>query len=131
MIRGMGLFHITTRDAWAQAERDGEYRAPSLELEGFIHLSEDLQLLPSAERYFNGQTGLVVLALRRHKLTAELRYEEVHGESYPHLYGPLNLDAVVEAVDLPDGQDGGFRVPEPWRAWAHYFGRRDEYDPGP
>lgn len=125
----MALFHITTRAAWDQAAREGQYRAPSLESEGFIHLSGDGQLLATADRHFAGHTDLVVLAVRKDRLTAELRFEEAHGETFPHLYGPLNLDAVIEVVDLPVGSDGRFLVPTPWRPWAAFFGRPDQYDP--
>ena len=127
----MGLFHITTRDAWEAARRSGAYRPASLAAEGFIHFSTDKQLLPSAERHFAGQAGLLVLSVAAHKLTAELRYEDAHGELFPHLYGPLNLDAVVDVVELPVGDDGRFRVPVAFRPWASYFGRPDDYDPDP
>jgi uncharacterized protein (DUF952 family) len=100
-----------------------------LDSEGFIHLSGDRQLLPSAERHFHGQRDLVVLALRADKLSSELRYDEAHGQKFPHLYGPLNLDAVVEVVGLPADGEGCFLVPAEWRPWASYFGRPGEYDP--
>ena len=56
-------------------------------------------------------------------MNAELRREEVAGERYPHLYGPLELAAVVEVVPLPARPDGGFDVPVAFAPWRHYFER--------
>lgn len=120
----MAIFHIAPRGDW-EAQQDGEaYRPPSLEVEGFIHFSTGRQLLGSAERYFVGREDLLVVSVRQGELHAPLRWEKSErGELFPHLYGPLNLDAVVEVVALPRQADGRFDVPEPWRPWAHLFER--------
>lgn len=105
------LFHITTAEAWARAKSQGEYRAATLDTEGFIHLSGEHQWLRTAERFFRGQRGLVLLAIRADRLRAQVRFETADGEQFPHLYGPLNLDAVVEAFPLPVGADGAIGLP--------------------
>jgi uncharacterized protein (DUF952 family) len=87
------LFHITTKKAWESAV--GEYRPASLETEGFIHLSTEPQWPRTLERFFKGQSGLVLLELEVSKLRAPLKHEPADGDVFPHLYGPLNLDAVV------------------------------------
>lgn len=111
--------HITTRDAWNAAQRAGEYRHPSLDKQGFIHFSEPTpeQLLSVANALFLGQPGLVLLVVDPSRLTAPLRYEEDEPGSlhFPHLYGPLNLDAVTEVLDFVSGEDGRFSLPERWR----------------
>ncbi len=118
----MGLFHILSRADWLRV-RDGDAYAPeSLATEGFIHLSYDRQLLASAARHFAGRTDLVVISVRPDRLRAKLRDDPVGDERFPHLYGPLNLDAVVEVVDLPVGPDGRFELPEAWRPWRRFFG---------
>jgi uncharacterized protein (DUF952 family) len=106
-----GLFHITTADAWERAKAAGAYRAPSLDTERFIHLSTDAQWLRTAQRFFRGQHGLVLLSIRADRLKAEVRFEAADGEHFPHLYGPLNLDAVIEVFALPVGEDGAIGVP--------------------
>lgn len=107
----MRLFHITTADAWKRATAAGEYRAPSLETEQFIHLSTDAQWIRTAQRFFRGQHGLVLLSIRPDRLKAEVKFERADGEDFPHLYGALNLDAVVEVFPLPMGDDGAIGVP--------------------
>jgi uncharacterized protein (DUF952 family) len=43
-----------------------------------------------------------MLTIAAERLKVPLRYETVpeHGEMFPHLYGPLNLDAVTAVVDF-------------------------------
>lgn len=107
------IFHITTDAAWEAARLAGVYTADSLEREGFIHLSTREQVLRVAGRFYRGQPGLLLLAVDTTRLTAELRYEESEpGHHFPHLYGPLNLDAVLAAYPFPHEPDGSFRLPQ-------------------
>lgn len=117
----MGLFHITTAEAWARANAAGEYRAPSLDTERFIHLSTDRQWLRTAQRFFRGQHGLVLLSIRADRLEAEVRFESADGDDFPHLYGALNLDAVVDVFPLPVDDDGAIGIPVDLKPWAHFF----------
>nr|HEX4313087.1 DUF952 domain-containing protein [Kofleriaceae bacterium] len=94
------LFHITTRAAWDAARAAGDYRAASLATEGFIHLSTETQWPRTLQRFFAGQRDLVLLAIDPAALRAAVRFEAADGEPFPHLYGPLNSDAVVEVVAL-------------------------------
>ena len=102
----MDLFHILPREEWERVRRGVSYAPASLRTEGFIHFSYDRQLLATAARHFRGQTDLMVLSVRRDRVRGELRDEEANGELFPHLYGPLNLDAVVDAVELSRWRSG-------------------------
>lgn len=106
------IYHITTDDEWRKARATGVYAAESLATEGFIHLSTREQLLWVADRFYRGRGELVLLAVDPALLRAELRYEESEpGQRFPHLYGPLNLDAVVDAHPFPPDPDGTFQLP--------------------
>ena len=107
----MALFHITTREQWERARQDGEYRTPSLATDGFIHLSRERQWLGVANRFYRGATGLVLLSIREDRLRSEVRDEPADGDLFPHLYGPLEIDAVVAVVDLPVDADGSIGIP--------------------
>jgi uncharacterized protein (DUF952 family) len=122
----MALFHVTTRSAWTAALASGSYHPPSLDTEGFIHFSGDKQWLTSANRFFRGQAGLVLLVVRADRLCARLVYESADGEQFPHLYGELNVDAVTDVFELPLAPDGSIRLPAELAGWASYFvsGRR-------
>lgn len=97
------ILHVSTLAAWEQALAAGEYRAPSLAIEGFIHCSTRTQLPGVIKRYYAGKNGLVVLRIDAERVTAPLRWEapaSMPNERFPHIYGPLNTDAVVDAVPL-------------------------------
>ena len=98
------IYHVTTRAAWEQAQAAGEYRAESLATEGFIHCSELHQVDGVLQRYYQGVTDLVLLHIRASALEAKLIYEMAPSinESFPHIYGPINLDAVEEVAPIPD-----------------------------
>ena len=98
------ILHVTPGALWEKAQAEGEYRGDTLATEGFIHCCSPGQLAGVISRYFHGQTGLVVLRIKPERLTSPLRWESPPGstETFPHVYGPLNLDAVVEVVPLED-----------------------------
>lgn len=104
---------ITNRARWLEAHPTGVFVTTSLAGEGFIHASTPEQVVGSANRHFAGQHDLVLLCIDPARVRAEIRYEgRPGGTQYPHLYGPLNLDAVVAVLDLPAGPDGSFSLPE-------------------
>jgi uncharacterized protein (DUF952 family) len=108
------IYHITTAGEWERALRDGQYamstRGRTLAEEGFIHASTAEQVAPVANMFYKGVPGLVVLAIDADRVKPDVRYERVpgFGQPFPHIYGPLNTDAVVEAVRLERGQDGDY-----------------------
>ena len=111
MGRAMMLFHLVTRGAWERALAEGRYRPVSLEREGFVHLSNERQWLASANRFFRGESDVVLLVLRKERLGPNVVYEAADGDAFPHLYDELNLDAVVQALAVPVAPDGSFEVP--------------------
>lgn len=90
------IYHITASDTWERESRGGEYRHPSLAMEGFIHCSLEEQVPGTLEKFFPSRDGLILLEIDAARLRAELRYEN----GYPHVYGPLNVDAVVAVRSL-------------------------------
>ena len=115
------IYHLTLQQAWLEAQQRGEYRAESLESEGFIHCSTETQILPVAEKYYKGQKGILLLEMNPSQLTSELRWEPPsggapppgvpEGDLFPHIYGPINLDAIVKAYDLESHPDGSYKLP--------------------
>lgn len=104
------LLHITTHAAWQQATQAGEYTAPSLETEGFIHRSLPEQVAAVANALYVRREDLVLLWINASRVAPEIRYEG-SPEQYPHVYGPLNLDAVTDVTPWSTGDDGRFRTP--------------------
>ena len=117
------ICHITTKNDWEKAQNEGEYKIPSLESEGFIHCSTIQQTVETANNFFRGQLNLVLLCIDENKLDAELLYEDpmpVGGQKpnasavskYPHVYGVINLSAVINVIDFFPDSNGEFRLPK-------------------
>lgn len=107
------ILHITDEAAWQTAVAEQVYTADSLATEGFIHCSTVEQLLIPANERFRGQTGLILLCIDPARLQAPLLYEDCYetGIAFPHIYGRLNVDAVINTVAFPPGPDGRFSLP--------------------
>ena len=95
------IFHITPRERWSAWQRDGLHTGSSLgrELadEGFIHCSTTEQTPATLVRFYAGVPDLVILHVDEELLESPLVDEALHGatEPFPHVYGPINLRAVV------------------------------------
>jgi uncharacterized protein (DUF952 family) len=111
------LYHITPGAEWAAAQAPGEYRlstrGKTLAEEGFIHCSHAHQVARVADAIFRGTRGLVLLVIDPAAVRAEIREEALGdgGERFPHIYGPLNVDAVVDVLPLEPSADGSFELP--------------------
>ena len=107
------IFHITTEDGWETARSAGVYRGDALQSEGFIHASTSAQVIEVANRLFNGRRDLLLLRIDADRVAAEIRVENLEGgdEQYPHIYGPLNLDAVTATVRFRSALDGTLQLP--------------------
>lgn len=108
------IYKIVPRALWQAAEAAGRFDgAPVDTQDGFIHFSTAAQLAETAARHFAGQDDLRLVAVRVARLDpARLRWEPSRGgDLFPHLYGPLALDAVVEVSDLPLGPHGRHLLP--------------------
>lgn len=100
------IYHLVPRPVWEGAT-DQPYRAASLDSEGFIHCSFADQVAGSANRFYAGEVDLFVLHIDPARLTSPWREEaSSSGEIFPHVYGPINRDAVVTAQPLARGADG-------------------------
>jgi uncharacterized protein (DUF952 family) len=107
------IYHIANRQTWNASASTGVYRGDTLDKDGFIHCSLRAQVMDTAERYYPGRAGLVLLAIDEGRLAPELRYEvSTGGALFPHIYGPLNREAVIRVDEFEPGVDGKFLLPE-------------------
>ncbi|MCZ2127637.1 MAG: DUF952 domain-containing protein [Anaerolineales bacterium] len=103
------IFHIASKEDWNAAQDAGEYAPSSLRTEGFIHFSTQRQIAQVAAAFYRGRADLILLSADETKLSAELKWEAPAGppadnisqdDLFPHLYGALNLDAVISAEEF-------------------------------
>ena len=104
------LVHLCNRTAWLEAQKSGSYQPASLATEGFIHLSRPDQILKVANTFYRGLPDAILLWIDPARLNAELRWETVNADVFPHLYGALNLAAVRYTTQLQPDQDGIYRT---------------------
>lgn len=104
------LYHVIASVDWEQALATNFYAPPSVELEGFIHCSGSPEVaLEVGNRYYRDFAGdFVVLLLDQSKIAAPVQWDPVRDTFFPHIYGPLNLDAVVRVVPFPRDAYGEF-----------------------
>jgi uncharacterized protein (DUF952 family) len=96
------IYHVTEKDSWQKALQSGFYEAASLKVEGFIHCSEQHQVAGVLERYYNGKINLVKLTIDTEKLKSDVIYEWSPStqDTFPHIYGSINVDAVVGVEEI-------------------------------
>jgi uncharacterized protein (DUF952 family) len=92
------IYHVTTKKAWEDAQAKQSYVPADFEKDGFIHCSIDKQVEGVLERFYQGQTDLVKLKIEKAKVQRPVLFELAQdlNEMFPHIYGPLNLDSVVD-----------------------------------
>ncbi len=113
----MGLiYHLAFNNDWRQAQQAGEYRQSTkgrtLEEQGFIHgCAKPAQVDQVANAFYRGDSDLLVLVIDEAKVRSEVRHDSVPGfdTPLPHIYGPLNPDAVIDTVPLRAGTNGQFQ----------------------
>lgn len=96
------IYHVTTESDWKDTKQKGFYEHASLSAEGFIHCSQDHQVAGVLERYFAGQTNLLKLVIDTDKLTSKFVFDwsPSTADTFPHIYGPINIDAVTDVIAL-------------------------------
>jgi uncharacterized protein (DUF952 family) len=91
----MRIYHIVLPEKWTEVRGD-TYEHESLGGEGFIHCSFEDQIDDVLERYFGGAASVNILEIDPALLTSKLVVEpSTNGEKYPHIYGPINVGAVM------------------------------------
>jgi len=114
------IYHIAFCSDWEQAKTLGSYtvstRGRSLDDVGYIHAAASTRQAESvANLFYADASDLVLLVIDTTKLSAPIRHDRVDGwdEPFPHILGPLNPDAVTDAVPIAPGAEGRFSITAP------------------
>lgn len=104
------IFHIVEKKSWKHIEKSGEYKPESLELEGFIHCSTGHQINNTANRIFKDKRHLFLLIIDTKRVESPIKYEDnaEQNEKFPHIYGPLNTNAILDKISLNPDKKGNF-----------------------
>ena len=101
------IYHLALRHAWEATGQEGEpYRRStidrSLDDEGFVHCSYRDQVQGVADRFYRGRTDVLLLTIDVSRVEAEIKTENL----FPHIYGPLPIEAVVRVQPVARRDDG-------------------------
>jgi uncharacterized protein (DUF952 family)/ribosomal protein S18 acetylase RimI-like enzyme len=108
----MLIVHAIRQPEWETVRHAPTYCALSLAKQGFIHCSESRQMVSVADSVFHGMNDLMLLCIDSERVESRVVWEAIGTkERFPHIYGPLNLDAVVDVVGFPCDGDGRFSLP--------------------
>jgi uncharacterized protein (DUF952 family) len=107
------ILHIVKREQWEKAKLKGVYRGDTLDSQGFIHCSTSKQIVKVANVLYRAQKGLMLLYIDTSKVQSKIRYESAGSEElYPHIYGSLNIDAVIKVAYFEPTRNGKFTLPK-------------------
>ena len=122
------ILHLLSRESWAEAQANGQLVAPSVATEGFAHCSTEHQMVGVANKYYRGVNNMVLLSIDPAKLMSQVKFEPPahidgspalpHEPLFPHIYGPINLDAVSEVIEFPCDDHGTFTTPAQLKTYS-------------
>jgi uncharacterized protein (DUF952 family) len=105
------IYLLMTTEEIAAARERGTWTSANFASEGFIHASPYEQLERVANKHYRHKSDVQIVCVEGDRLTSELRWEPAAGSLYPHIYGPLNFEAVVDIVPTERNEDGTIRIP--------------------
>lgn len=107
------ILHIIEQAEWNRIKENETYSPLSLNTEGFIHCCTLEQVTEITNIFFKGKAEILLLCLDEDKVDSKIVYEDLidSGQLFPHIYGPLNLNAVYKIVEFYPNKDGVFQFP--------------------
>lgn len=107
------IYKICDAEEWRKAKQAGRFSGAAIDLEdGFIHFSDAKQVAETAAKHFAGRENLLLVSVDAESLGEALKWEPSRGGAlFPHLYGELQMDAVVQVDELPLNHAGQHKFP--------------------
>jgi len=104
------IYLLSSQAEYQQALDNGSLVRDSLQSEGFIHASPRSQLNRIANKYYQDKTQPLILVVDKKLISAEVKWEPATGGLYPHIYGPLNINAITKIEKISLADDGNFHI---------------------
>ena len=107
------IFKVINKEEWQKAKQSGTYLGSDKDKkDGYIHFSEDDQVLETLKKHYPNKENLVLLKVNAFKLEHLLWEQASNGDMYPHLYSSLDVNTVVDEFELSLNEDGTHELPE-------------------
>ncbi|TWX50586.1 DUF952 domain-containing protein [Colwellia hornerae] len=104
------IYLLSSNAEYQQALSEGKLTRDSLTSEGFIHATPKSQLNRLANKYYKDKEQPLILSVDKELVIPEIKWEPASGGLYPHIYGPLNINAVTEVEKISLNEDGNFHL---------------------
>jgi uncharacterized protein (DUF952 family) len=109
-INDHNIYLLSSQAEYQKSLSDGSLVRDSLSDEGFIHASPRSQLTRLANKYYKAKVQPLILVVDKALILPEVKWEPATGGLYPHIYGPLNMNAVTKAESISLANDGNFHL---------------------
>ena len=113
-MTGKIIFHLAPADRWKAWPANEPYVPAEYAADGFVHCTEgeELMLHVANTIYRETQGEFVLLVIAVERLIAPVRWEHPAGDNlaplFPHVYGPINPEAIIEIRRVMRDIDGAF-----------------------
>lgn len=104
------IYILIAKSDYEKAKKNGTLYEDSLETQGFIHASPIDQLTRVANKYYATAVDVQVMVVEAVEVYAAIKWEPATGGLYPHIYGPLNMNAVARVVPVSKNSDGLYKI---------------------
>ena len=115
-MRGWGImptltYHLVPAPYYESTDASADYTHEDFASDGFIHCTDGVgNVIATANRYCKeDDRPFLVLVIDKDKVSAEVKYEDPK-RIYPHIYGPLNRDAIASTLPVKRAADGPFEA---------------------
>ncbi|MDY6868972.1 MAG: DUF952 domain-containing protein, partial [Chloroflexota bacterium] len=106
------VFHLVKKNVWEEKKSNSRYHPESIDSQGFIECISGKDIEPVVNNKFKGEKGILLIVINTALIEPKLKYEEDSESKVtrPRIYGPLNLDAVIDKIELAPEEDGSFQI---------------------
>jgi uncharacterized protein (DUF952 family) len=104
------IYHLTPAEYFKSLPADKPYLPREFDRDGYIHCTkgEERLLLVADTLYRRVPGDFLALVIDESKITSPVKYENVGGIMFPHIYGALNREAIVRVISMGRRADGTF-----------------------
>ena len=106
------ILHLVPAGYFRSLPASEDYLPREFPQDGFIHCTRkpDMMLRVANQFYKDVAGELLMLVIAESRVIAQIKYEspEPGGHLFPHIYGSLNRDAIVEMRTARRAVDGTF-----------------------
>ncbi len=106
-------YHLVPKRYFDSLDAGADYIPAAFAQDGFIHCTDTpTEMARVANLFYNSDPSPhLYLYIDKGRVRAPIRYEDAE-KKYPHIYGPLNREAIISIREARRDAEGNFLPPE-------------------